>query len=345
MTTAATVRHRILGVFAALCVVAAVSVVVTPPPAGALPVFDAHGSVNQVYVTKLVAGHTVTLRNASSDVVATGTADSQGAYLFRTVPAATGYTVTQDSATSGPITVTDPSDNPPASFYEHTPLHAGFNYIPTRDGTLLSANITFPTDGSPGPWPVLLDYSGYDPSQPGQTPSEAAMFPFQGYVVVGLNMRGTGCSGGAFDYFEELQNLDGYDAIETLANQTWSNGNVGMVGISYMGISQLFVAQTHPPHLRAITPLSVIADTIRSTLAPGGILNDGFALSWATERDQSAQPEAHQWVKDQIAAEATDGITTCLDNQQLRLQSVNLESEIAADKYYTPAFDALAPRT
>ena len=122
---------------------------------------------------------------------------------------------------------------------------------------------------------MLLDYSGYDPSQPGGAPSEAAMFPYQGYVVVGLNMRGTGCSGGAFDYFEELQNLDGYDAIETLAHQTWSNGNVGMVGISYMGISQLFVAQTRPPHLRAITPLSVIADTFRSTLAPAASSTTG----------------------------------------------------------------------
>ncbi len=334
-----------MGAFAALCVMTAVSVVVTPPPVGALPTFVAHGSVNQVYVTQLVAGDGVTLRDAASSVVATGTADTQGAFLFRTVPAGTGYTVSQDGATSGPLTVTNPTDNPPDSFYDHTPLHQGFNYIPTRDGTLLSANITFPTDGSPGPWPVLLDYSGYDPSQPGQTPSEAAMFPYQGYVVVGLNMRGTGCSGGAFDYFEELQNLDGYDAIETLAHQSWSNGNVGMVGISYMGISQLFVAQTHPPHLRAITPLSVIADTVRSTLAPGGILNNGFALSWATERDASAQPEAHQWVKDQITAEAADGITTCKDNQQLRLQSVSAVAQINSDQYYTPALDALAPRT
>jgi uncharacterized protein len=334
-----------LGGLAALCVMTAVSVVVAPTPVGALPTFVAHGSVNQVYVTQLVPGDAVTLRNASSSVVASGTADSQGAFLFRTVPAATGYTVTQDDTTSAPLTVTDPTDNPPESFYENTPLHQGFNYIPTRDGTLLSANITFPADGSPGPWPVLLDYSGYDPSQPGQVPSEAAMFPYQGYVVVGLNMRGTGCSGGAFDYFEELQDLDGYDAIETLAHQTWSNGNVGMVGISYMGISQLFVAQTRPPHLRAITPLSVIADTVRSTLAPGGILNDGFALSWATERDESAQPEAHQWVKDQITAEATDGITTCKDNQQLRLQSVSAVAQINQDRYYTPALDALAPRT
>ncbi len=346
MTKVGPTRRRIIGSFAALCVVAAVTFVATPPTSvGALPSFDAHGSVNQVYVTKLTVGDPVTLHNSAHTLVATGTADAQGAYLFRDVPTGTGYTVSQDGATSAALDVTDPSDNPPESFYQHTPLHEGFNYIPTRDGTLLSANITFPTDGSPGPWPVLLDYSGYDPSQPGQTPSEAAMFPYQGYVVVGLNMRGTGCSGGSFDYFETLQDLDGYDAIETLANQTWSNGNVGMVGISYMGISQLFVAQTRPPHLRAITPLSVIADTVRSTLAPGGILNNGFALSWATERDEAAQPEAHQWVKDQIALEATEGITTCLDNQQLRLQSVSAVAQIDADTYYTPALDALAPRT
>ena len=54
-----------------------------------------------------------------------------------------------------------------------------------------------------------------------------------------------------------------------------------MVGLSYPGISQLFVAATQPPHLAAIAPLSVIADTGRGTLRPGGILNDGFAPSLA----------------------------------------------------------------
>ncbi len=337
--------RRITASLAAICVLAAVSVGVGSSPAAALPTFIAHGSVNQVYVTKLVSGDAVELRDSSDSVVGSGTADAQGAFLFRNVDAGSGYVVSQDGADSAPLTVMSPDVNPPDSAYQGIPLHAGFNYIPTRDGTLLSANITFPTDGSSGPWPVLLDYSGYDPSQPGGAPSEAAMFPYQGYVVVGLNMRGTGCSGGAFDYFEELQDLDGYDAIETLAHQTWSNGNVGMVGISYMGISQLFVAQTRPPHLRAITPLSVIADTVRSTLAPGGILNTGFAVPWAQDRDQSAQPEAHQWVKDQIAAEAGDGITTCKDNQQLRLQSVSAVGQINSEKYYTAALDALAPRT
>ena len=64
-------------------------------------------------------------------------------------------------------------------------------------------------------------------------------------------MRGTGCSGGAFDFFEPLQSLDGYDIIETIARQPWvKHGKVGMMGISYGGISQLFTAQTQPAEPR-----------------------------------------------------------------------------------------------
>ena len=65
-----------------------------------------------------------------------------------------------------------------------------------------------------------------------------------GFAVVDVNMRGTGCSGGAFDFFEPLQSLDGYDVIETIARQPWVKGHkVGMMGISYGGISQLFTAR------------------------------------------------------------------------------------------------------
>ena len=54
-----------------------------------------------------------------------------------------------------------------------------------------------------------------------------------GYAVVDVNMRGTGCSGGAFDFFERLQSLDGYDLVETVARQPWVLHNrVGMAGIS-----------------------------------------------------------------------------------------------------------------
>ena len=82
-------------------------------------------------------------------------------------------------------------------------------------------------------------------------------------------MRGTGCSGGAFGFFEPLQSLDGYDVIETVAHQPWVlHHRVGMMGISYGGISQLFVAATDPPDLAAIAPLSVI-DNSRDHALPG----------------------------------------------------------------------------
>ena len=100
-----------------------------------------------------------------------------------------------------------------------------------------------------------------------------------GFTVVDVNMRGTGCSGGAFDFFEPLQGLDGYDVIETVARQPWVKGEkVGMMGISYGGISQLFTAATRPPSLAAITPISLI-DAVQTTLYPGGILNTGSRLS------------------------------------------------------------------
>jgi predicted acyl esterase len=354
VTSPVRARRSAAAVAALLGLVLSVLVLAAPDPAVAASSFTVRGSVSQVSVTGLTPGAAVALHHDGQVVPPVhhdwdpppGVADAQGAYLFREVDPGTGYTIVAEGQESDPVTVTAIDDAPDPSFYDQPNmpvLGSGFGYIPTRDGTTLSANITFPDEASyPKPWPVLVDYSGYDPSQPGGAPSEAAMFPFQGYVVVGLNVRGTTCSGGAFDYFENLQSTDGYDAIEMLANQPWSNGDVGMVGISYMGISQLFVGQTRPPHLRAITPLSVIADTFRSTLYPGGILNDGFALSWATERVESARPAAHGWVQQRIAG----GDTTCADNQTLRLQSVDLLRKIEDNPYYlTEGGDQLSPRT
>ena len=113
--------------------------------------------------------------------------------------------------------------------------------------------------------------------------------------------------------------------IEAVAAQPWvQGGTVGMVGISFPGITQLFVAKTRPPHLAAITPLSVLDDTY-DTLYPGGIFNNGFALGWAKDREDDARPatragEGQQWARKRIA----DGDETCRTNQALRLQSANV---------------------
>ena len=76
------------------------------------------------------------------------------------------------------------------------------------------------------PYPTLIEYSGYGYANPaGPENGIAVLANLMGFAVVDVNMRGTGCSGGAYDFFEPLQNLDGYDVIETIAHQPWVLGN------------------------------------------------------------------------------------------------------------------------
>ena len=159
-------------------------------------------------------------------------------------------------------------------------------------------------------------------------------------------MRGTGCSGGSYDYFEPLQSLDGYDVIETVARQPWVlHHKVGMMGVSYGGISQLFVAATDPPDLAAITPLSVI-DNTATTLYPGGILNSGFALSWAQQRVQDALPASSTGGEPWALARIQAGDRICQANQVLHGEAVNLIAKVHANAHYVPAVaDPLAPIT
>ena len=270
-------------------------------------------------------------------------ADALGNAIFRDVEPGDGYTVATPSAVSDPFTVLAVEDHPDDSFYSAQDLGEGFGYIETRDGTLLAAMVRLPGPIEDGPYPTVVEYSGYTPSDP-ENPQPAMGLAAQlGYATVGVNMRGTGCSGGAFDFFEPLQSLDGYDAIEVISRQPWvAGGQVGMVGLSYPGISQLFVARHRPPGLKAITPMSVIEDTYRSTLYPGGILNVGFAKSWADDRQDSAAPLAAEYAR----ARVEDGDEICEANQLLRSQTVDLEEETRASGFYRPeVVDEIAPRT
>ncbi len=158
-----------------------------------------------------------------------------------------------------------------------------------------------------------------------------------GFAVVDVNMRGTGCSGGAFSFFERLQGLDGYDVIETVAHQSWVlHHKVGMIGISYGGISQLFVAATDPPDLAAISPLSVI-DNTATTLYPGGILNAGFAVPYAQARDFDAEPASPGHGEAWALTRIRGGDRTCRANQVLHTAAVSDVKQIAANRYYVPS--------
>lgn len=152
-------------------------------------------------------------------------------------------------------------------------------YLQVRDGTLLAYDLVLPGDGS-GRYPTLFEYSGYAPGEAVDA-GYAERFVPKGYALIGVNVRGTGCSGGAFDLFEPVQALDGYDAIEWMAAQPWSDGKVGMIGKSYPGITQLFVAAQRPPHLVAAAPGHVFGDIYRDVAYPGGIFNYAFVGLWS----------------------------------------------------------------
>jgi uncharacterized protein len=336
--------------------------------------FTVRGSVEQVDITGLAAGAQASLLNSRGTTVATQNADSLGGLLFREVKPAKRYRVlvTSTGETSEPITVHNDASAPwdPEIYGQSIPDN-GYSYLTTRDGTQLAIDVHTPTSpaGEPGvpssihlpsfgqlgvtmpdytpPYPTLIEYSGYGYANPaGPENGIAVLANLMGFAVVDVNMRGTGCSGGAYDFFEKLQNLDGYDVIETIAHQPWVLGNkVGMLGISYGGISQLFTAQTQPTGLEAIAPLSVI-DATATTLYPGGILNTGFAVPWAEQRQQNAEPASPGHGQAWASKRIEEGDQTCAANQDLHGEATNLMEKIKVNSTYNPSVaDELDPVT
>jgi predicted acyl esterase len=200
----------------------------------------------------------------------------------------------------------------------------GFQYLEMRDGVVLSANVRFPDEAihGPAPWPTVVEYSGYSPSNPASEEAGVRIARALGYATVSVNMRGTGCSGGVFDVFNPAQMADGYDTIEIVAAQDWVlGGQVGMVGLSYSGITQLYTAATNPPHLAGVTAQSVIADPWLQAW-PGGIFNSGFTQQWIKERNEASSPGGSSWVTGRIQA----GDTVCAEHQLLRNQNPDFEN-------------------
>jgi predicted acyl esterase len=309
-------------------------------PARATP--SVVGGTEQVSVIGAPSGIRVRLRAVGGTRVDVGVTDSGGSHLFRRVEPGGPYVVRIGSRRFGPVDVAARTDPPPLDLYRGQALAPGFGYLRTRDGTSLSVNVHLPGPADAGPYPTVVEYSGYDVSDPASTQPVSRVAQLLGYATVGVNLRGTGCSGGAFDYFEVNQLLDGFDVIEAVAAQPWVlHGRVGMVGISYSGVTQLFVAAMRPPHLAAITPLSVFGD-VYSVAYPGGIFNRGFARQWARDRVADARPAARPWAARRIA----DGDRICAANQALRRQSIDLVAAMRRQRYYEPGrLDALAPRT
>ncbi|MHB8513629.1 MAG: CocE/NonD family hydrolase [Actinomycetota bacterium] len=189
-----------------------------------------------------------------------------------------------------PVPGTTPGSSDPS--LESQPIYAGnitqdkTVMIPMRDGVLLAANVArpnVPVDGkAEHRFPVLLVVSPYrkDVIIDSLYPADN-YFTDRGYVVLSYDVRGIGDSQGTYPYpFNPLEQRDLYDVIEWAAAEPWSNGNVGMTGQSYLGISQYLAAAQSPPHLKAIFPCKAYSDAYRDIVYHGGIFNAEFLAAW-----------------------------------------------------------------
>lgn len=133
--------------------------------------------------------------------------------------------------------------------------------VPMRDGVRLATDIYRPAQNGefvPGKFPCILGRTSYDKNSEWLWVEPIARwFTQRGYVVAIQDLRGRHGSEGTGQYFHCAnvnEGPDGYDTIEWLASQPWSNGRVGMVGNSHGAIVQTVAALYRPPHLKAICP-------------------------------------------------------------------------------------------
>lgn len=98
----------------------------------------------------------------------------------------------------------------------------------------------------------------------------------QGYIIINPDPRGSWNSEGDLTFFSDQEARDCADLIEWAGTQTWSNGKVGMYGVSYLAWSQWRVAALNPPHLAAINPWEGVSDFYRELCFHGGIPETTF---------------------------------------------------------------------
>jgi len=146
--------------------------------------------------------------------------------------------------------------------------------IPLRDGTTLRADLYRP-EGI-GVCPVLISYYPYHKDDLIGSFCEfpRRYFAERGYANLLVDFRGLGSSDGvAWESMDSREDLDGAEVVEWAAHQSWSDGHVGVWGVSYGGITSLKIAAQQPPHLKAIVPIYASGDIYSDFIYPGGCLN------------------------------------------------------------------------
>jgi predicted acyl esterase len=206
--------------------------------------------------------------------------------------------------------------------------------VPMRDGVQLKANLYRPQRS--GPYPVLLSLGPYGKDvhlsefMPGAwvelqkrcpeildhstckhlvfETADPEVWVKDAYIVLKVDSRGSGKSAGFLDVNSPAEFKDLFDVIEWAGVQAWSNGHVGLLGISYYAAGQWMMASLRPPHLSAILPWQGGSDFYRDRSRQGGIFGSGFAVRWwnrSVLRNQFGNPECP--FKDIVTQERNTG--------------------------------------
>ncbi len=195
-------------------------------------------------------------------------------------------------------------------------------YVPMRDGVRLAVDYYLPAvDGRPasGRFPSVVEYTRYGRARPtpeggairwADAPADARgrlrlperphgplLLLGYGYAVVVVDMRGSGASfGPSHEEGDAVEGRDGHDAIAWIADQPWSDGNVGMLGASYLGEVQPRVAAERPPALKALSMQVAFFDGPNGGYAMGGVYRAGWLGGWlsrvAAGDNRSTRPDA-----------------------------------------------------
>lgn len=170
------------------------------------------------------------------------------------------------------------------------------NRVPMRDGVRLSVDIYQPVVASGTKLPAILTMTPYDNIQAGLV-ARSKWYAQRGYVLILADVRGRYDSEGTWDPFTDKHKSDGYDLVEWIAKQPWCNGNVGMMGGSYLGWTQWWTASQAPPHLKAMAPqVAPPSSGLQNAPYQNGILA-GWAMDWGARMagrvEQVIEPGAY----------------------------------------------------
>jgi predicted acyl esterase len=158
-----------------------------------------------------------------------------------------------------------------------------------------------------------------------------------GYVCVRVDSRGAGRSCGYLDIFSPRETLDYYNCIEWAGTQPWSNGKVGLLGISYYAVNQWQVAALRPPHLVAICPWEGANDYYRELTHHGGILNIFTSLWYPIQVSAVQHGVGTRGARNPNTGETVAGPDTVPDAELATLRSdpvVELHARACDDDYY-----------